>query len=232
MLAPSLPPADGSNRTRLRLTAVVAAVFTMGALGIGLTLTRVLEHAGRRAEPIQVVGSFATFDAARLDAAALGAFLQDHRTAAPPRALVVHFRDPGCECSRRADHRFLALAQRQSGRNVQFAFSDPPGVHHEPERGLDRLAQLPPGPAARLWRDLPTAPAIAVFDGFGRPLYVGPYADGRNCSAERGGAVEATLASLDTDGAATTAPPVPDKPCTCGRARRTVAAGRSVAALP
>ena len=28
------------------------------------------------------------------------------------------------------------------------------------------------------------------------------------------------------------APPVPDKPCTCGRARRTVAAGRSVAALP
>lgn len=109
------------------------------------------------------------------------------------RATVVHFRDPACPCTRAADEHFGALAKRLGSDGVVFAVADVPGSSAMPIRGLEHLPRMPAADAERLWRDLPSAPAVAVFDAGGRPVYLGPYADMARCGASRGGAADAAL---------------------------------------
>jgi hypothetical protein len=78
-----------------------------------------------------------------------------------------------------------------------FATAEAPGAGGGRVRGLERLPRLSPEASARLWQALPAAPAVAVFDGEGRPRFLGPYAEGAHCSASHGGKVEATLAGID-----------------------------------
>ena len=109
------------------------------------------------------------------------------------KAVVVHLRDPDCACSATADRHFLGLITRHPGDGVLFVVADEPGRGPAPARGLERVPRLDPVDAARLWAALPGAPAVAVFDGAGQPLFVGPYASGESCSTARGGPVDATM---------------------------------------
>lgn len=112
------------------------------------------------------------------------------------RAVVVHLRDPSCACAALADAHLEALKLRHGGDAVLFAVAEAPGSAAPAPRGLGRLPRLAVADAARLWASVPAAPAVAVFDGRGEPLYVGPYADGGRCSAARGGSVDAVLAAV------------------------------------
>lgn len=228
---PHLPAAEGAKSARFRLWVSVIAALTLAALAVGLRLIPALERADRAEAPVSLLEPVVAFDTRQLDVQGLDGFLRDLPTGLAPQAVVVHFRDPACGCSDAGDQRFLSLVRRHVGRNVVFAFSEPPGTTHHPERGLDRLPQLPPETAASLWQRLPAAPAIAVFDGEGRPLYLGAYGAGRDCSAGRGGAVEATLAALDRGQPAPASLPLPDRPCTCALTRHAEGDGPSAVAL-
>lgn len=134
----------------------------------------------------------ARFPHGQLDPASVDGLLVGSGTT---RAVVVHLRDPNCPCTAAADAHFEALRLRHGGDAVVFAVADAPGSPAQPARGLGRLPRLSPDAAARLWDSVPAAPAAAVFDGRGVPLYLGPYADGGWCSAARGGPVDAVLAA-------------------------------------
>jgi hypothetical protein len=134
----------------------------------------------------------ARFPHRQLDPAAVDGLLA---AGGPTRAVVVHLRDPACPCTAAADAHFEALRLRHGGDAVVFAVADAPGSAAQPARGLGRLPRLSADAAARLWDTVPAAPAAAVFDGRGVPLYLGPYADGGWCSAARGGPVDAVLAA-------------------------------------
>jgi hypothetical protein len=169
------------------------------------------------------------FDTASLDPSVIRGYLVENGMAGRVRAVVVHFRDGSCPCSTLGDARFLALRTRHMGEDVIFATAESPRGSSDPVRGLERLPRLPPEVAARLWSALPAAPAVAVFDGQGTPLFVGPYAEGEHCSAAHGGRAEAALANIGSD------PPVPmplgeSAGCVCDAARRE--AGRGHASGP
>jgi hypothetical protein len=158
------------------------------------------------------------FEAAAMDPAVIRGYLLENGMAGRVRAVVVHFRDASCPCSTLGDARFLALRARHVGEDVVFATAEAPRGSSDPVRGLERFPRLPPEAAARLWSALPAAPAVAVFDGRGTPLFLGPYAEGEHCSAAHGGRAEAALANI---GAA----PVPMPPgeaagCVCDTAVR------------
>ena len=159
------------------------------------------------------------FDTAAMDPSVIRGYLLENGMAGRVRAVVVHFRDGSCPCSTLGDARFLALRTRHVGEDVIFATAESPRGSSDPVRGLERLPRLPPEVAARLWSALPAAPAVAVFDGQGTPLFVGPYAEGEHCSAAHGGRAEAALANIGSD------PPVPmplgeAAGCVCDAARR------------
>lgn len=135
---------------------------------------------------------FAQFDAGRLDSSAVARLQSVPGT--PSRTVVVHLRDSSCACSRVADEHFLALVARHQADGVIFAVAEAPGPVSSPARGIERLPRLTPAEAELLWRNLPAAPAAAVFDPAGRPVYLGPYADIARCSTARGGPVEAAVA--------------------------------------
>lgn len=164
-----------------------------------------------------VASSPVHFDAASMDPSVIRSYLVENGMAGRVRAVVVHFRDGSCPCSTLGDARFLALRTRHVGEDVIFATAESPRGSSDPVRGLERLPRLPPEMAARLWPALPAAPAVAVFDGQGTPLFVGPYAEGEHCSAAHGGRAEAALANIGSD------PPVPmplgeAAGCVCGSA--------------
>lgn len=154
------------------------------------------------------------FDPTALDPDVVRRFLRENGMAGSARAVVVHFRDGSCPCTTLADARFLALMTRHVGEDVVFATAEAPGSIGGRVRGLERLPRLSAEASARLWEALPVAPAIAVFDGEGRPRFLGPYAEGAHCSASHGGRVEATLAGMD---GSRTAPgkPIEAAGCVC-----------------
>jgi hypothetical protein len=154
------------------------------------------------------------FDAATFDATVIRGYLLENGMAGRVRAVVVHFRDAGCPCSSLGDARFLALRSRHVGDDVVFATAESPRGSGDPVRGLERLPRLPPEAAARLWATLPAGPAVAVFDGQGRPLFLGPYAESEHCSAAHGGRAEAAIANVGTDPRAAT-PPAEASGCVC-----------------
>lgn len=139
------------------------------------------------------------FDTAALDPSVIRGYLVENGMAGRVRAVVVHFRDGSCPCSTLGDARFLALRTRHVGEDVIFATAESPRGSSEPVRGLERLPRLPAEASARLWAALPAAPAVAVFDGEGKPLFLGPYAEGEHCSAAHGGRAEAALANIGAD---------------------------------
>jgi len=143
------------------------------------------------------------FDTGAMDPSVIRGYLLENGMAGRVRAVVVHFRDGSCPCSMLGDARFLALRMRHVGEDVIFATAESPRGSNDPVRGLERLPRLSPEAAARLWSALPAAPAVAVFDGQGTPLFVGPYSEGEHCSAAHGGRAEAALAKIGRD------PPIP-----------------------
>lgn len=162
---------------------------------------------------------FAQFDAAGLDASAV-ARLQSVPGGAS-RTVVVHLRDPGCACSRIADEHFLALVARHQADSVIFAVAEAPGPRATPARGMERLPHLTPAESELLWRNLPAAPAAAVFDRSGRPVYLGPYADIARCSAGRGGPVEAAVAKSAREIDLAGPRPTAMMGCFCDRSQQT-----------
>jgi hypothetical protein len=152
---------------------------------------------------------FAQFDATRLDPGAV-ARLQTTAGAAA-RTVVVHLRDPGCACSRIADEHFLALVARHQADGVIFAVAEAPGPRATPARGMERLPHLTPAESELLWRNLPAAPAAAVFDASGRPVYLGP------CSTARGGPVEAAVAKAASESELAGPRPAAMMGCFCNR---------------
>jgi hypothetical protein len=159
------------------------------------------------------------FEVGDLDPTVIRGYLLENGMAGRVRAVVVHFRDGSCPCSTLGDARFLALRTRHIGEDVIFATAVFAGGSSDPVRGLERLPRLPPEAADRLWSTLPAAPAVAVFDGQGTPLFVGPYAEGEHCSAAHGGRAEAALANVGSDPQA----PMPSGEaagCVCDTPRR------------
>lgn len=173
-------------------------------------------------EPTIVDGAagdrFAQFDANRLDSGAV-ARLQSVPGAAAP-TVVVHLRDPGCACSRIADEHFLALVTRHQADGVIFTVAEAPGPRTTPARGMERLPRLTPAESELLWRNLPAAPAAAVFDPAGRPVYLGPYADLSRCSTARGGPVEAAVAKSARATELAGPRPAAMMGCFCNRSQR------------
>jgi hypothetical protein len=161
---------------------------------------------------------FAQFDATRLDASAV-VRLQSVSGAAS-RTVVVHLRDPGCACSRVADEHFLALVARHQADSVIFAVAEAPGPRVTPARGMERLPHLTPAESELLWRNLPAAPAAAVFDPSGRPVYLGPYADIARCSTARGGPVEAAVAKSARETELAGPRPAAMMGCFCNRSQQ------------
>ena len=156
----------------------------------------------------------AIFDPAILDPA--GVIAVNAGLGTSTRAMVVHLRDAACPCTRAADEHFEALVRRHWNAGVTFAIADAPGTHPAPIRGLEHLPRMAAADAERLWRDLPSAPAVAVFDAGGRPAYLGPYTDTARCGAARGGAAEAALAAA-VDGRAVPLTPVLTAGCFCSQ---------------
>lgn len=186
---------------RLVATALVAAWLGTTAWMFWKVETTGLEPA--RADASASEG-LAIFDAGSLDGSA--ALSVGARLGAVSRATVVHLRDPACPCTGAADEHFAALMKRHGNDGVVFAVADAPGASALPIRGLEQLPRLSTVDAGRLWRDLPSAPAVAVFDAVGHPIYLGPYADAARCGASRGGAADSALAAaLDARGT----PPLP-----------------------
>lgn len=204
MKARSMDNSRKAARTGLRRLAAVALV----AAWLGTTAwlfwkveTTGLQPAGSGAQASE---GLAIFDAGSLDGSAALSVSASLGTAS--RATVVHLRDPACPCTGAADEHFEALVKRHGNDGVVFAVADAPGASPLPIRGLEQLSRLSTVDARRLWRDLPSAPAVAVFDADGRPVYLGPYADAARCGASRGGAADAALAAaLDARGT----PPIP-----------------------
>lgn len=160
------------------------------------------------------------FEAGALDPSVIRGYLLENGMAGRVRAVVVHFRDGSCPCATLGDARFLALRTRHIGEDVIFATAEAPGGNSDPVRGLERLPRLPPEAAAQLWSTLPAAPGVAVFDGQGTPLFVGPYAEGEHCSAAHGGRAEAALANIGNESAV----PMPSSAtagCVCDAPRHT-----------
>lgn len=191
-------------RTGLRRLAAVALVAAW--LGATAWLFWKVETTGLQQAITGAPASegLAIFDAGSLDGSA--ALSVSARLGAVSRATVVHLRDPACPCTAAADEHFEALVKRHGNDGVVFAVADAPGAPALPIRGLEQLPRMSVIDAGRLWRDLPSAPAVAVFDATGRPIYLGPYADAARCGASRGGAADAALAAaLDARGA----PPIP-----------------------
>jgi hypothetical protein len=176
----------------------IAWALLVGWLGVTAWVFWWLELGGLRslAEDAESRERLALFQADRLDPLALD-HLGEAGASAAPGAVVVHFRDPSCQCNAEADAHFLSLIARHQGRGVVFAVADPPGTAASPARGLERLPRLPSAEVARLWRGLPALPVAAVFDAQGKPVYVGPYANATRCSTARGGPVEAALARAE-----------------------------------
>jgi hypothetical protein len=161
---------------------------------------------------------FAQFDATRLDSSAVLRLQSAHGAAS--RTVVVHLRDPGCACSRVADEHFLALVARHQADGVIFAVAEAPGPRGTPTRGMERLPHLTPAESELLWRNLPAAPAAAVFDPSGRPVYLGPYADIARCSTARGGPVEAAVAKSTRETERAGPRPVAMMGCFCNRSQQ------------
>ena len=171
------------------------AILLLGCIGAATCALLVADryapsHGTLEVQPVR-------FDAAALDPDVMHRFLLENGMTGSVRAVVVHFRDGNCPCTTLADARFLALMTRHAGADVVFATAEAPGAGGGRVRGLERLPRLSPEASARLWQALPAAPAVAVFDGEGRPRFLGPYAEGAHCSASHGGKVEATLAGID-----------------------------------
>jgi Domain of unknown function (DUF6436) len=154
----------------------------------------------------------AIFDPGSLDPAAVVAVSAG--IGGSSRAMVVHLRDAACPCTGAADEHFEALVRRHWNAGVVFAIADAPGTRPAPIRGLEHLPRMAAPDAERLWRDLPSAPAVAVFNAVGRPVYLGPYADTARCGAARGGAAEAALAAT-LDGRGVPSMPVLTAGCFC-----------------
>lgn len=188
---PSGTRPDRRNRRRSVLLALLGVVI---AAFVGdVVLDRIVHSRGTVASrPVH-------FEVGALDPSVIRGYLLENGMAGRVRAVVVHFRDGSCPCSTLGDARFLALRTRHVGEDVIFATAEFPGGSSDPVRGLERLPRLPPEASARLWSTLPAAPAVAVFDGQGTPLFVGPYAEGEHCSAAHGGRAEAALANIGSD---------------------------------
>jgi hypothetical protein len=136
----------------------------------------------------------AVFDPGRMDSQGVVAVSAEGGASA--RVTVVHLRDAACSCTRAADAHFEALVRRHRDTGIVFAIADAPGTLGAPIRGLAHLPRIAAADAKRIWRDLPSAPAVAVFDAVGQPVYLGPYADAARCGAARGGLAEAALAAV------------------------------------
>lgn len=182
------PPTSPSRKISLLAVGVLAIL--VGVIGL-LAALDVVQPGREPGPPVAM-----RFDPAVLDGTVVAGYLRENGMAGRSRAVVVHFHDPDCPCATLADARFLALKTRHVGDDVVFAVVEPAHGTERPARGLERLPRLPADAGARLWPALPATPAIAVFDGEGRPIYLGPYADGPTCSTAHGGAVDAVLANL------------------------------------
>ncbi|MBI1395840.1 MAG: hypothetical protein GC151_07655 [Betaproteobacteria bacterium] len=190
------PESRGREVHPPRLGRVVAITLGICALvGVGFyAVVRVLPRPSSA-----LPETFVRLDAHRLPGAPVVRMLDRMGVRQDTRAVVVHFRDPSCRCTAAADALFLALARRQFGTDVLFAFTSAPGTGEAPVRGLERLHRVPPDLADAWWDTLSAAPAIAVFDSDGHPAFLGSYSSGPECSAARGGPVEAALAVIDGD---------------------------------
>jgi len=218
MISPTITAADakhpttGALRRIARPGAVIAVV--VAAVFIGLLFAERPGAMRRTVEPRPV-----QFDASVLDPTVIRSYLTENGMAGRVRAVVVHLRDGSCPCSTLGDARFLALRTRHVGEDVVFATAEAPWSAGDPVRGLERLPRLPTEAAARLWTNLPAAPAVAVFDGQGTPMFLGPYAEGAHCSAVHGGRAEAALAAAGSGSGSQAMIPGEAAGCVCDTRR-------------
>lgn len=100
------------------------------------------------------------------------------------RALVVHFVDPDCPCSRFSVPHIQQLEVESSG-GVEF---------------VDFLSSAETDERMQQFKSsaIPAGPAVAVFNQGGDLAYFGPYSSGAICG-EGDDLVTATLSSLDQD---------------------------------
>lgn len=203
------PPSETHPRHGRRLGLLLVLLLAVLALAFGESLDR------EPTEDSLPVETAIAFDTSAIRAATRGAMGWATSGATTGRAWVVHVRLPGCPCSELADARFLALASRHAGSDVVFAFSEPPGTPIEPVRGLERFPRLPATVSEGLWRTMPAAPGIVVFDSEGQAQFAGAYSREPHCSAARGGPVDALLAAAMTEAPSAEPVSAPQSGCTC-----------------
>ena len=203
------PPSDTHPRHGRRQGLLLVLLLAVLALAVGESLER------EPSEGLLPEETVVAFDPSAIRAATRGAMGWTASGATAGRAWVVHVRLPGCPCSELADARFLALASRHAGSDVVFAFSEPPGTPVPPVRGLERFTRLPAAVSEGLWRTMPAAPGIVVFDADGQAQFAGAYSREGHCSAARGGPVDAMLATAAPEAPAAEPGPAPRSGCTC-----------------
>lgn len=97
-------------------------------------------------------------------------------------ALVVHFIDPSCPCSRFSTSHIEKLEYNYS-KNIEFIDLNSTPINDERVRRLKSL-------------QIPASPAVAVWDKHGELAYFGPYSGGNFCG-EGTDFVSITLDSLN-----------------------------------
>jgi len=107
---------------------------------------------------------------------------------------VVHFWDPGCQCSRFNNAHVADLVSEYTDKGVRFVIV--PAVNDVDQQEFVELF----GVDARLARmndiAMPSSPAAAVLDKDGHLAYFGPYSSGANCGSKAGAYVEKVLEKM------------------------------------
>ncbi len=101
--------------------------------------------------------------------------------AGPGPVRLVHFWDPACPCNVGNQQHLTELLERFAGQPVSFHVLRKPGSHGELPAPL---AALQPLTELRGAADIPSSPAVAIWDRQGRLAYFGPYSEGAVCTSE------------------------------------------------
>lgn len=123
------------------------------------------------------------FEARHLKAFLRPAFFDAAETGPPMPGGVVqvlHVWQPGCPCNSGHLNYVEDMTRRYAAQGVRFARSGASAA--EPASAV--LADLPYLSMPDFGSHWPGAPAVAIWDGSGKLVYVGPYSDGVYCTSD------------------------------------------------
>ena len=100
--------------------------------------------------------------------------------AGPGAIRLVHFWDPACPCNVGNQQHLAELIETYGPRGVEFYSVRKAGSHGQLPVTLERLKSLEHLPGAE---QVPTSPAVAIWDRNGKLAYFGPYSEGLTCNS-------------------------------------------------